>query len=543
MADDGDFAFSDDEQEEEIDPATLCPELYSAVQKNDLDKCMEFIEMEVPVDYLPEASDENNNKPCTWTMLHWAAFHGNVALTSALLDSGANSDYKEARMSVQLRAQAGRTKSTAPFAVCMNTPLHLAATKGHLRVCWTLLQAKYSVDDVDNVGNTPLHLAAAHKNKAVLNCLIEHASLAHKKNNFQNKAIDLCTEKGCRALLKSAMSKPVLGDAEREEVQQKHLDDLVDYEESIQSVDMDSESVNIEELEEKLRSGIEFGVSAEVAELGENLIKELRLEQKLKKQISDLKENAPIITQTLYCDYVNSLEETVAEVQKLIDPEGEGRGLADMVKTGVALCKTAHAEYWLCVATKSVSGVECATEATVKLMGRLKESIAKAGMNEANEDLISAGTKVHSRLTNEVELLRAKESFPAVKLPPSDPEEMSSKELKEYWLEDNPDEPVDIGKLEETREWPLPPEDTGEYIWIPSVAYGNLKTACDRLEVALSEGEKNEANADLVEEAKKIYDEKMVDARLLEGKNDDDKGVAIAAAEKLAKKLKKKKKK
>ena len=173
MSADDDFAFSD-EEEEEIDPATLCPDLYSAVQKNDTDKSMEFLEMEVPVDFLPEASEENNNKPCTWTMLHWAAFHGNVALTSALLENDANADYKEAKMSAKLRAQAGRAE-TAPFAVCMNTPLHLAATKGHLRVCWTLLQASYSVDDLDNVGNTPLHLAAAHKNKAVLNCLIEHA--------------------------------------------------------------------------------------------------------------------------------------------------------------------------------------------------------------------------------------------------------------------------------------------------------------------------------------------------------------------------------
>eukprot|EP00519_Triparma_laevis_P007072 CAMPEP_0182497304 /NCGR_PEP_ID=MMETSP1321-20130603/5807_1 /TAXON_ID=91990 /ORGANISM="Bolidomonas sp., Strain RCC1657" /LENGTH=542 /DNA_ID=CAMNT_0024701143 /DNA_START=21 /DNA_END=1649 /DNA_ORIENTATION=+ len=542
MATDDDFAFSD-EEEEEIDPATLCPDLYSAVQKNDTDKSMEFLEMEVPVDFLPEASDENNNKPCTWTMLHWAAFHGNVALTSALLENDANADYKEAKMSAKLRAQAGRAE-TAPFAVCMNTPLHLAATKGHLRVCWTLIQASYSVDDLDNVGNTPLHLAAAHKNKAVLNCLIEHASLAHKKNNFQNKAIDLCTDKECRALLKAAMSRPVLSEVEREEVQNKHLDELVDYEESIQSVDMDSKNINIEELEEKLRSGIEFGISSEVAELGENLIKELRLEQKLKKQINDLKENAPIITQTLYCDYVNSLEETVSEVQKLVDPESpDSSALSEMVETAKALCKTAHSEYWLQVATKSVSDVECATEATVKLMGRLKESIAKAGMNEANEDLISAGTKVHSRLTSEVELLRAKESFPTVKLPPSDPEEMSSKELKEYWVEDDPEKPINIGKIQETREWPLPPEDTGVYDWIPSVAYSSLKSACDRLSAALTSGGSVGANPSLLSEATDALNLKTVDVKILEQKNEEDKATAVAAAEKMAKKLKKKKKK
>jgi hypothetical protein len=115
--------------------------------------------------------------------------------------------------------------------------------------------------------------------------------------------------------------------------------------------------------------------------------------------------------------------------------------------------------YWLGVATKKVADIECATEASVKVMGKLKESITKAEMNGANEELIKAGVSVHEKLTAEVEIGRAMGGFPEVKLPVAD---MEPKEAKAYWLEEDPEKPVNVGHIEQTREWPLPPEDTGE---------------------------------------------------------------------------------
>mmetsp|Transcript_16234 Transcript_16234/g.32399 ORF Transcript_16234/g.32399 Transcript_16234/m.32399 type:complete len:559 (+) Transcript_16234:102-1778(+) len=558
MAEDGalDSFLSDEEEEEEIDPVTLCPELYEAVKSDDVDKVLELLEMEVPIDetmdkYLPDS--ENNIKPGTWTMLHWAAFNGSVAVTSALLDAGANTAYKEAKMSALLRAQAGRSISRSPAAICMNTPLHLSASQGHLRVTWLLLQAKYSVDDLDSVGNSPLHIAAAHKRKHIVNCLIEHVSLCHMKNNFHNKPIDLCTDPPTRMLLKAAMSKPVLSGPEREEAQQKHLEELVEIEESIQGVDIDSDAVDIDELEEKIRAGVEFGISEEVAEFGRSLVKEMKLEKKLKKQIADLKSHAPIVTQTLYCTYVNALQQTVASVSALISPpldSGDGdagseppSAIADMLKTASALCATSHSEYWLKVATSSVANVPCASEDTKEMMGRLQESVEKAELNEADADLVAEGKSVHARLTSELELVRAKASFPTVLLPPSNPEDMSSKELKEYWLEADPEKPVNTGEIKQTREWPLPPEDTGSYVWVPSSAFQDLSSAFSRLSAGIEAGAAAGANGGLLEEAREVLAEKEGEMKKLEEKDAADRGVAVAAAEKLAKKLKKKKKK
>jgi len=170
-------------------------------------------------------------------------------------------------------------------------------------------------------------------------------------------------------------------------------------------------------------------------------------------------------------------------------------------------------------------------------MGKLKESITKAEMNGANEELVKEGTVVFDRLTAEVELGRAKVGYPTVKLPVAD---MEPKEVKAYWVEEDPENPENIGHLEQTRDWPLPPEDTGEYIWVPSNAFQSLLDAHTRLEAAVGSG--SGANEALVEECKGVVAEKGKEVALLQVKDDADKEVQIAAATKLAKKLKKGKK-
>ena len=169
-------------------------------------------------------------------------------------------------------------------------------------------------------------------------------------------------------------------------------------------------------------------------------------------------------------------------------------------------------------------------------MGKLKESITKAQMNGANEDLVKEGTKVHDKLTGELELSRAKDSYPTVKLPV---EEMEAKEAKAHWIEDDPENPVNIGALEQTREWPLPPEDTGEYVWNPSPAFKSLAEAHERLETALTFATSSGANDDLLATAKAVLAEKAKEVDLLKAKDEGDKETQVAAAAKLAKKLKK----
>lgn len=58
---------------------------------------------------------------------------------------------------------------------------------------------------------------------------------------------------------------------------------------------------------------------------------------------------------------------------------------------------------------------------------------------------------------------------------------------KDYW------QPEDVGHVEETKEFPLPPVDTEgktlDYVWISSDSLRSLSAACDRLSTALVDPE------------------------------------------------------
>jgi len=88
-----------------------------------------------------------------WTTLHWAATHGSNVLTQALLKAGAGSAYRQAKDGLApadeliveddgaAAADDDPAADPSPLpSLVMNTPLHWAAFKGHLRVVWLLLE-------------------------------------------------------------------------------------------------------------------------------------------------------------------------------------------------------------------------------------------------------------------------------------------------------------------------------------------------------------------------------------------------------------------
>jgi hypothetical protein len=57
------------------------------------------------------------------------------------------------------------------------------------------------------------------------------AQPTYLRNNFKNTPINLCTDPAVRGLLKVAAGKGALSEDAREEIMQKHLDQLADLEE------------------------------------------------------------------------------------------------------------------------------------------------------------------------------------------------------------------------------------------------------------------------------------------------------------------------
>ncbi|CAM9671003.1 unnamed protein product, partial [Discosporangium mesarthrocarpum] len=145
--------------------------------------------------------------------------------------------------------------------------------------------------------------------------------------------------------------------------------------------------------------------------------------------------------------------------------------------------------------------------------------------------LVQRGRTLLSRLNTEVEISRVMQAFPSIRLPIEDMP-------KDYWQEE------DTGHIKETEGFPLPPVDEEgkplDYVWVPSTSLHSLTDACNRMSSALEAAESLEANGGLMERGHARLSEAQKELRVLLEKDKGDREKAIAAAAKLAKKLKKK---
>ena len=78
-------ADGEEEEEEQVDPRSLKPDLFAAAQQNDTGRVLELLAMQVPATYV----DDSNG----WTPLHWAAKNGNVTMLNKMIESGASAPY------------------------------------------------------------------------------------------------------------------------------------------------------------------------------------------------------------------------------------------------------------------------------------------------------------------------------------------------------------------------------------------------------------------------------------------------------------------
>jgi hypothetical protein len=160
---------------------------------------------------------------------------------------------------------------------------------------------------------------------------------------------------------------------------------------------------------------------------------------------------------------------------------------------------------------------------------------------------------IHSKLSSELNLFSIMNHMPTIRLPV---ESMTSKQAKEYWCEE------DIGHIEQTEEYPLPPSlatgttttgtivpssnsEVGDYIWIKSASLQSLENAVEDLESKLDDAMNFKNNDDddaLILDGKMILETKKDEIRQLKMKDEVDKAAAIAIAQKAAKKLLKQKK-
>lgn len=278
----------------------------------------------------------------------------------------------------------------------------------------------------------------------------------------------------------------------------------------------------ISTLKSTLAESSQVGLDKELIAVGQKLEKKLDRTVELMNDLQLAQTNSPIDTQTKYTQFVTKLEVTIAKAEA----SGVDRGHLQFARD---LVVRSQSEFLVFTALERVKSVECAQDADEHDMIRLKMFLQKAQALQGNPELLAKADARLKRLEAELEMTRAILAVPTVNMPVDEP-------VEGYYTED------DLGKITETEEFPLPPAETGEYLWEHSVSYNKLAASIDRLRNCTDGAEELGANDDIIKEAIARLAKVEKEMKLLDLKDQEDKRVAIEIATKAAKKLKKGKK-
>jgi hypothetical protein len=511
-----------------------------------------------------------------WSPLHYAALHGDTKLMDGLILHGAHSAYIRACEYHRTRATSNSSSAMSLdfFAseasdekLLMNTPLHWSCFKGHIQTTLSLLDAGYSLGDLDSVGNTALHLAVASTKVAVVELCLASGADPLARNRYEFTPLDMATNSDIRSALSQAQSRrrPILAHdaaAEASRTLRMVASTLSDFIAYPPPTTGEEEEERVRSLERAIASAEATNgvVDTELIHNAEALIRRLKLSSRLRVALATVLASRPVVTQRAYAD-VNKLD-------KLIKA-GESLGIGiDLITSARAAISTSFSEFWLFKIQEELRVFECASPSLGARISLLEARIAAATANGASESLVMSATKVLDKFLSEGVLSQKIDSIPAYKLPPT-PEataELNKKQLaaflESYWS------PNDIGHIKETTEadgcaaYPLPPgfnkseEDeswaknplkalvnTREgYIWVPAMSLVTLREAAREIDIAVTRATNSEAFAPLIAKSRERLQKLEADIQQLELKDEADMALAEAAASKAAKKLKVKKK-
>jgi len=404
-----------------------------------------------------------------------------------------------------------------------NTPLLLAATKGHLRLVWLLLLDGYAPNDTDGLENNALHLAASSGNVKVLKVLIDDGAYSTKVNVYKNLPIDLATQKECRMLLAGAMELGASMTAA--DIAAKHDANLKKYTKLCNHLEAALLHTNrpgadaIANLAENLRISTEAGLPEALIAQGEKIVNRLEAGVDLAAGVEMLRAAMPIQFQQQFLVTVHSLEATILRAKEVCADVGQISFAEDLI----ARCEM---DYWLTTLTNRLASIEVAQDTNEHDMDRLKQAVQKGETLQADANILATADKLCKRLFAELGMSRALAKLPVVKMPLKEGAEYPDN----YWGE------RDLGRIVETEGYPQPPADTNEYVWEPSASYLALQSSIAQIKSAFVGAEELGANPEVCLEAKTKLQKAEKDLKVLHVKNEADKVLGIESTQKLCKK-------
>jgi hypothetical protein len=273
-----------------------------------------------------------------------------------------------------------------------------------------------------------------------------------------------------------------------------------------------------------IEMGKEYSLDLELIKEADELLKKIEVSQDLSEDLLAVERVSPIKSQSIYIDHIYKLEKSIERaIQGKVDEQ--------QIQYGLQLISKCQAEYWLNVLLERLQDVTTANDANEHDMNKLRKALEKAEEVHADESILESAKKFLGRLDAELGLYRALKAIPAFK-------PIITENIPEGYYGER-----DIGKIQENEGFPLPPADTGEYVWIQSEAFVAFSSAVARLKEIYNSPDAQFANPKIVADAKERLTKAEKELKQLETKEENDKNTAIEAAKKAAKKLKGKKKK
>ena len=512
--------------EDVVDPGTLGVELYMACRDGKEGKAVELLGQGAPGTYRESPK---------WGCLEWASLHGMTTTVELLLRQKCNG--------------------------CQ--PLHWAAMKSHLRIVWLLLDAGYPCDDTDECGNTPLHLAASAGHLGVVKALAgADADVVGVKNKYGNTPVTLAKTPEMQQVLATWGQDPssewAAGEhkhiARHNHLRTYHdvgqrLEDLMhpptiaeDTEEENPEDDDPTETffttglaTRVDDLAAALEEARHIGQAAGTIDLGARALRRLKKHVELRAQVDIVRRAQPVITQENICQLVNKMIRLAREARKLRDDgiagvsSAPGKTRRDdwdddrdigaplrFLEDVDALALRSKAEFWVNCCTEPLAAMECADDTAKRPMEKLTGALATAELRGADPKLITRARRALLRSGAELDLQKALDDLP-----------------------DLSDDDLPTGAIQETPEFPNLPVGHDAYIWNPPPALTHLQAAVKKLATALRKCP-NDVFKPLLETAKDKSAQAHDALTAYEKKDFLDHQLAVAAAEKLAKKLKKK---
>jgi ankyrin repeat protein len=177
--------------------------------------------------YLQMSPEIHYQHPSGETLLHIAAANACPNMLSLLLSKGAAAQYqnknvnkgpqfspasKHSEVAATLCIHGAEKALPESFHLCRNevTPLHLAASNGHVEIVKLLLEAGFNVNAVTAGSlDTPLHLAAKAGAEEIVRCLLRHGADPGERNAASETAWQVAAEEGHASVAKLLMQPNV----------------------------------------------------------------------------------------------------------------------------------------------------------------------------------------------------------------------------------------------------------------------------------------------------------------------------------------------